>query len=100
MHAWNAARGLHSQGLAALVNVSGYELSEVRTDPQLNAWYDSSAAENADECAWAFGTPPLTFTNRSQWKIQGNWSDAAYNTGTGYPNNSGQAGCLDGGNFQ
>ena len=30
----------HSQGLAALANVSGHELSEMLTDPQLNAWYD------------------------------------------------------------
>src|SRR5205807_4072958 len=44
-----------SQGLAALANVTGHELSEARSDPQLNAWYDSSGAENADKCAWIFG---------------------------------------------
>jgi len=33
--------GLHSQGLAALANVSGHELSEARTDPDSpGAWYD------------------------------------------------------------
>ena len=92
--------GLHSQGLAALANVSGHELSEARTDPRLNAWYDSSGQENADKCAWSFGTPLLTFSNNSQWKIQGNWSNIAYIGGTGYANRSGQKGCIDGGNFK
>src|SRR5258708_5910993 len=92
--------GLHSQGLAALANVSGHELSEALTDPHINAWFDSSGAENADKCAWAFGTPLLTFSNLSQWKIQGNWSNVAFDSGTGYPNRSGQKGCIDGGNFR
>jgi hypothetical protein len=92
--------GLHSQGLAALANVSGHEISEARTDPRLNAWYDSSGAENGDKCAWSFGTPLLTFSNNTQWKIQGNWSNNAYNAGTGYANISGQRGCIDGGNYK
>jgi hypothetical protein len=91
--------GLHSQGLAALANVSGHELSEARTDPRLNAWYDNSGAENGDKCAWTFGTPLLTFKNNSQWKIQGNWSNEAYTNSTGYPNATGQRGCIDGGSY-
>lgn len=89
--------GLHSQGLAAIANVSGHELSEALTDPHLDAWYDSSGAENSDKCAWSFGTPTLTFSNGSKWKIQGNWSNAAYNGGTGYGTSKG---CLDGGNYR
>jgi hypothetical protein len=92
--------GLHSQGLAALANVSGHEISEARTDPQLNAWYDGGGSENADKCAWTFGTNLLPFSNTSQWKIQGNWSNAAYTAQKGYPNGSGQRGCLDGGNYR
>ena len=89
--------GLHSQGLAALANVSGHELSEARTDPaNPGAWYDSSGAENGDKCAWTFNVPLVTFSNGSQWKVQGEWSNAAYTSGTGYPNSSGQKGCLDG----
>ena len=92
--------GQHGQGLAALANVSGHELSEALTDPHLDAWYDASGAENSDKCAWAFGTPLLKFSNGSQWKIQGNWSNAAFNNRSGYPNRDGQSGCIDGGNFK
>ncbi len=89
--------GLHSQGLAALANVSGHELSEARTDPASpGAWYDSSGQENGDKCAWTWGVPLVTFSNGTQWKIQGEWSNAAYTAGTGYPNRSGQRGCLSG----
>ena len=88
--------GLHSQGLAALANVSGHELSEARTDPRNGGWYDSSGQENGDKCAWTFGAPLVTFSNGTQWKIQGEWSNNAYTTNTGYPNSSGQNGCLAG----
>lgn len=89
--------GLHSQGLAALANVSGHELSEARTDPDSpGAWYDRRGEENGDKCAWTFGAPLVTFSNGTQWKIQGEWSNNAYNSGTGYPNSSGQRGCLAG----
>ena len=93
--------GLHSEGLAALVNVSAHELSEARTDPRNGGWYDNSGAENADKCAWTFGSSLITLpANSSQWKMQGNWSNGAYNARTGYKNSSGQPGCLDGGSFK
>lgn len=85
-----------SQGLKALANVSGHELSEARTDPRGYGWYDSRGRENGDKCAWSFNTAYVTFTNGSKWKIQGEWSNAAYSTGTGYANTSGQKGCLSG----
>ena len=89
--------GLHSQGLAALANVSGHELSETMTDPRNGGWYDRQGAENGDKCAWTFGAPLVTFaSNGSQWKIQGEWSNAAFSANTGYPNRSGQNGCLSG----
>ncbi len=78
----------HSQGLEALANVSGHELSEMLTAPQLNAWYDQQGAENADKCAWTFkGNVTI---GGSSWKIQGNWSNAAAIAGTGYTN----VGCI------
>jgi hypothetical protein len=89
--------GLHSQGLAALANVTGHELSEARSDPaNPGAWYDRSGQENGDKCAWTFHVPLVTFSNGSEWKIQGEWSNAAYSSGTGYANLSGQRGCIDG----
>jgi hypothetical protein len=87
----------HSEGLAAIANVSAHELSEARTDPATpGAWYDSRGAENGDKCAWTFGAPTVTFSNGSKWKLQGEWSNAAFTAGTGYPNSSGQRGCLGG----
>jgi len=89
--------GQHSQGLAALANVSGHELSEARTDPDNpGAWYDKRGQENGDKCSWTFNVPLVTFSNGTQWKIQGEWSNNAYAAGIGYPNSSGQKGCLDG----
>jgi hypothetical protein len=42
-------------GADAMISVMAHELSETSTDPQGNAWYDSSGEENADKCAWNFG---------------------------------------------
>jgi len=87
----------HSQGLAALGSVTAHELSEARSDPaNPGAWYDASGAENGDKCAWTFNVPYVTFPDGNKWKMQGEWSNAAYTAGTGYPNSSGQKGCLDG----
>ncbi len=43
-------------GADAMVSILAHEAEEAATDPQLNAWYDRSGAENADKCAWTFGT--------------------------------------------
>jgi hypothetical protein len=79
----------HSEGLAALANVSGHELSEMLTDPQLNAWTDQRGAENSDKCAWTFGSNTVAIGSQ-QFRIQGNWSNAAATAGTGYAN----VGCI------
>ena len=85
----------HSQGLATLANVSGHELSEARVN---GAWRDSQNEENADKCGspTGFNVPWIAFTDGTHWKIQGNWSNAAYTNGTGYANAHGQKGCIDG----
>ena len=92
--------GSQSQGLAALGNVSGHELSEALTDPALNAWYDGTGEENADKCAWTFGSKLVSFKNGTSWKIQGNWSNSAYDSGRGYTDASQGVvrGCIDGTN--
>jgi hypothetical protein len=97
-----------SEGLKALANVSGHELSEARSDPRGNGWY-SNGGENGDLCAWTFGglfvsfTPPSgTSSKYDVWKIQGNWSNKAANgtspNGPGYRTALGR-GCVDGTNY-
>lgn len=80
----------HSQGLAAVANVTSHELMEAITDPRGTGWFDSSGAENGDKCAWTF-TGPVTLANGSVWKLQQEWSNNAYNASTGSPR-----GCLQG----
>jgi len=81
----------HSQQTAALGNVSGHELSEMMTDPKLNAWYDQQGNENADKCAWTYGGL-VQFSDGQSWKIQGNWSNQAANANSGYGNT---VGCIE-----
>ncbi len=42
-------------GVDGMISVIAHELEETVSDPNLNAWYDGSGAENADKCAWTFG---------------------------------------------
>lgn len=44
----------------AEVNTLAHEIEEAATDPDLNAWYDRRGYENADKCAWTFGSTYLT----------------------------------------
>jgi hypothetical protein len=43
-------------GVDGMVSVIAHELEESNTDPDLNAWYDSRGYEDADKCAWTFGS--------------------------------------------
>lgn len=69
----------------AMMSIVAHELAEAATDPEFNAWFDSSNAENADKCAWTFGSLSygtnsigqtykynMQFANR-KWLIQRNW---------------------------
>jgi hypothetical protein len=67
----------------AMVSVIAHELEEAASDPQLNAWYDSTGAENADKCAWTFGaTYPANGAAANMkigtrdYLIQRNWVNA------------------------
>ncbi|HKP90980.1 MAG TPA: PKD domain-containing protein [Thermoleophilaceae bacterium] len=40
----------------AALNVVSHEHVEIITDPLGDAWYDSEGEENADKCAWRFGS--------------------------------------------
>ena len=43
-------------GADGMASIISHELEEATTDPDLNAWYDRRGEENADKCAWTFGT--------------------------------------------
>ncbi len=43
-------------GADGMASIIAHELEEAASDPQLNAWYDTRGYENADKCAWTFGT--------------------------------------------
>jgi hypothetical protein len=74
-------------GADAMASIIAHELEEAVTDPDLNAWYDKRGAENADKCAWTFGT---TYTANGalanvhlgarDYLIQRNW----VNNGAGF----------------
>lgn len=68
-----------------MASVIAHELEEAVTDPDLNAWYDVRGQENADKCAWTFGTTS-TASNGSLYNIklgtrdyliQRNWVNAS-----------------------
>ncbi len=72
-------------GADGMASIISHELSEAVTDPDLNAWYDRSGQENADKCAWTFGTM-TTAPNGSKYNlalgganylIQRNWVNAS-----------------------
>jgi hypothetical protein len=50
-------------GVDGMISVVAHELEEATSDPHLNAWYDSSGAENADKCAWTFGSNQTLLPN-------------------------------------
>jgi hypothetical protein len=72
-------------GADGMASIISHELEEAVTDPDLNAWYDNRGQENADKCAWTFGTEGTasngskynqTFGAR-QFLIQQNWVNAS-----------------------
>jgi hypothetical protein len=72
-------------GADGMASIISHELEEAVTDPDLNAWYDRRGMENADKCAWTFGTTS-TAANGSQYNvtlgsnkylIQRNWVNAS-----------------------
>jgi hypothetical protein len=77
-------------GADGMASIIAHELEEAATDPQLNAWYDTRGYENADKCAWTFGTVYMTangsYANMKlgplnlNFLIQQNW----VNAGGGY----------------
>jgi hypothetical protein len=92
----NDGLNLHGAGASNIINVAGHELLEAVTDPLLNAWTDANGSENADKCAWKFPAPYITLSNGARFKVQAEWSNNAYNSGSGYSDASGYKGCVSG----
>ena len=74
-------------GADCMASIIAHELEEAHTDPDLNAWYDTRGYENADKCAWTFGTTYTVNGAKANMKlgtrdflIQQNW----VNAGGGY----------------
>jgi hypothetical protein len=71
-------------GADGMASIVAHELEEAVTDPDLNAWYDNRGYENADKCAWTFGTTYSSGGALANVKlgtrdflIQRNWVNAA-----------------------
>src|SRR6266516_766712 len=43
-------------GADGMASIIAHELEEAVTDPNINAWYQGRYQENADKCAWTFGS--------------------------------------------
>lgn len=77
-----------NMGADAMANLIAHELAESVTDPDLNAWFDRRGFENADKCAWKFGTTSTLSSGAKynvsfgsmNWLLQQNW----INAGGGY----------------
>jgi len=64
----------YSIATQSMANVAAHELSEVITDPELSAWYDSGGQEVGDKCAWQFLYAVTLGT--TSWQLQEEWSNA------------------------
>ena len=71
-------------GADGMVSIVAHELEESVTDPDLNAWFDYRGQENADKCAWTFGTVYISngaYANMHlgtrDFLIQRNWVNAS-----------------------
>lgn len=78
-------------GADAEVNTLAHEIEETTTDMMGTAWYDRRGYENADKCAWKWGSTYTTSNGGTanvvvgglNWLVQMNWV------------NSGSGGCLN-----
>jgi len=74
----------NNPGADGMASVVMHELVEAISDPDLNAWSDTIGQENADKCAWKFGTTKASANGSvynvnfgtGQYLIQQNWSAA------------------------
>lgn len=74
-------------GADGMASIIAHEFEEAASDPDLDAWYDRRGQENADKCAWTFGTQYASGGGNANvhlgsrdYLIQQNW----VNAGGGY----------------
>ncbi|MDT5270630.1 MAG: hypothetical protein QOH49_2816 [Acidobacteriota bacterium] len=57
-------------GVDGMISVVAHELEEANTDPDpASGWVDSGGAENADKCAWTFGSRQFTASNGAVYNM-------------------------------
>ena len=60
----------NNAGVEGMISVIAHELEETITDPNpRTGWADSNGAENADKCAWTFGSALSTAPNGSKYNM-------------------------------
>jgi hypothetical protein len=70
-------------GVDAMLSVIAHELEEAATDPVFNGWWDGAGYENADKCAWTFGTTQGTVNIVQESGVN---ATASYNMSLDIPN--------------
>ena len=81
---WSPPNGSFDPGADAEVNTLAHETEETTTDEFGTAWFDSRGFENADKCAWTFGTTHVASNGGTynvtlggnNYLIQQNWVNA------------------------
>ncbi len=73
-------------GADVQVNMLAHEIVETTTDPLGTGWYDAGGIENADKCAWKFGTTSASSLSKQMkytltlggkyFLVQTNWVNA------------------------
>jgi hypothetical protein len=60
-----------------MVSVLAHEIAKATSDPTLDTWADLRGNENADKCAWQYGTTAssnVQFADGSKYLLQTNWN--------------------------
>jgi hypothetical protein len=91
--AWQSTSPNSNAGADGMISIVAHELEEAVTDPQLNAWYSRLGQENADKCAWKFGTTYMVGNGSianmrlgaRDYLIQQNWSYGPAKCALSYP---------------
>jgi hypothetical protein len=79
-----------NKGADGIISILAHEIAEAVSDPYLNAWRQSDYTENADKCAWNFGT---TYITSSGGKANMNIAGRDYLVQTNWKNRDG-GGCV------